>query len=164
MLDADTYKMRQGIPELIAGITLAGIDGASGTGIRIEHPEDAKKRKNLSKGIRAEVDEGKIALELDVNMEYGKDFMQLARERSVPLPRAVVTRIDITYHHPSTLRDAVRIRTRARFESDFRAVFEQEAVLEEDGTRLAEATTDMAFVDAEGNPAPCPVREALEID
>ena len=91
-------------------------------------------------------------------------FMQLARERSVPLPRAVVTRIDITYHHPSTLRDAVRIRTRARFESDFRAVFEQEAVLEEDGTRLAEATTDMAFVDAEGNPAPCPVREALEID
>jgi prolycopene isomerase len=91
-------------------------------------------------------------------------FMQLASERSIPLPRAVVTRIDITYHQPSTLGDAIMIRTRARFESDFRVVFEQEAVLERDGARLAEATTDMAFVDTEGNPVPCPVREALEID
>ncbi|MBW2260902.1 MAG: FAD-dependent oxidoreductase [Deltaproteobacteria bacterium] len=91
-------------------------------------------------------------------------FMQLSKERDIPLPRAVVTRIDVTYHHPSTLGDAVRIHTRARFESDFRVVFEQEAVLERDGTTLAEATTDMAFVDPEGNPVPCPVREALEID
>ncbi len=91
-------------------------------------------------------------------------FMQLAREKHIPLPRAVVTRIDVTYHHPSTLGDEIRIRTRARFESDFRVVFEQEAVIEQDGTTLAEATTDMAFVDPEGNPVPCPVREALEID
>ncbi|MBN2027779.1 MAG: Asp23/Gls24 family envelope stress response protein [Actinobacteria bacterium] len=80
MLDAGSYKMRQGIPELIAGIALAGIEGVSGIGIRIEHPEDARKRKNLSRGIKAEVDQGKIALEIDVNMEYGKEFMQLAME------------------------------------------------------------------------------------
>jgi len=91
MLDAGTYKMRQGIPELIAGITLAGIDGATGIGIRIEHPEDAKKRKNLSKGIKAEVDKDKIAFELDVNMEYGKDFMELAREIQRSLAETVAT-------------------------------------------------------------------------
>lgn len=97
MLDAGTFKMRHGIPELIAGITLAKIDGATGTGIRIEHPEDARKRKNLSKGIKAEVDRDSISFELDVNMEYGKDFMELAREiqRSVEEKVATMTGWDV---------------------------------------------------------------------
>jgi uncharacterized alkaline shock family protein YloU len=97
MLDAGSYKMRPGIPELIAGIALAGIDGATGTGMRVEHPEDFKKRKNLSKGIKAELDEGKIAFDLDVNMEYGKDFIELAGEiqRSLSEIVAVMTGWDV---------------------------------------------------------------------
>lgn len=89
-------------------------------------------------------------------------FMQIAEQRGVALPRAVYSRIDVRYHRPSTLRDEIDILTRARFESDFRVVFEQEAVLARDGIRLAEATTDLAFVDEDGNPVPCPIRRELE--
>ena len=79
MLDAGTFKMRPGILELIAGIALSGVEGASGTGVRLDHPEDLKKRKNLSKGIKAEADEGKVTFDVEVDLEYGKDFIELAR-------------------------------------------------------------------------------------
>jgi YbgC/YbaW family acyl-CoA thioester hydrolase len=91
-------------------------------------------------------------------------FMQIAKERDLSLPRAVVSRIEVSYHRPSTLADMIEIRTRGRFESDFRVVFEQEALLEADGSQLAEAVTEMAFVDPDGNPIPCPIREELEKD
>ena len=78
MLDAGDFKMRPGILELIAGIAIAGVDGATGTGVRPDHPEDLKKRKNLSRGIKAEVDEGKVSFDLEVELEYGKDFVELA--------------------------------------------------------------------------------------
>ena len=79
MLDAGTFKMHSGILELIAGIALSGVEGAMGTGMRADHPEDIKKRKNLGKGVRAEVDDTRIDFDLDVHMEYGKDFIDLAR-------------------------------------------------------------------------------------
>ncbi len=80
MLDAGTFKMRAGVLELIAGIALCGIDGALGTAMRADHPEDLKKRKNLAKGVKAEVDGNEIAFELDACMEYGKDFIGLSRQ------------------------------------------------------------------------------------
>ncbi len=89
-------------------------------------------------------------------------FMTMAKKEKIALPRAVVTHIDVRYHHPSTLGDAIEIVTLARFASDYRVVFEQEARLARDGTPLAEATTEMAFVDGDGSPVPCPVREQLE--
>jgi prolycopene isomerase len=88
-------------------------------------------------------------------------FMQIAKERSLALPRAVVKRLTVDYLRPSTLSDEIEIRTRGRFESDFRVVFEQEALLA-DGTRLATAVTELAFVDSNGEPAPCPIRDELE--
>jgi uncharacterized alkaline shock family protein YloU len=78
MLDAGTFKMRPGILELIAGIALSEVEGASGTGVRSDHPENLKRRKNLSRGIKADVDEGRVVLELDVNLDYGKDFHEVA--------------------------------------------------------------------------------------
>lgn len=77
MLDAGTYKMRPGILELIAGMALAGIEGASGVGARSDHPEDLKKRKNITKGIKAEAEEGEVSLELEVNLDYGKNCQQV---------------------------------------------------------------------------------------
>jgi len=87
-------------------------------------------------------------------------FMQLAKERGITLPRAVVKRIEVGYLHPSTLGDAIEIRTRGRFESDFRVVFEQEALRGD--LRLAEAVTELVFVDGNNEPIPCPVREQIE--
>lgn len=79
MPEAWTFKMRPGIVELIAGIALSLVDGASGIGLRSDHPEDARKRKHITKGIKAEVNEGKVVLDLEVNMDYGKDFNELGK-------------------------------------------------------------------------------------
>ena len=89
MLDAGTFKMRPGILELIAGIALSEVEGASGTGVRSDHPENLKRRKNLSRGIKADVDEGRVVLELDVNLDYGKDFHEVARLIQQEVKRAI---------------------------------------------------------------------------
>ncbi len=79
MLDAGSFKLRTGLLEVIAGIALSGVEGAWGMGVRCDHPDDLKKRKNLAKGIRVEVEEGKVTVDLDVNMDYGRDFQDTAR-------------------------------------------------------------------------------------
>ncbi len=89
MLQAESFKMRTGILELISGVALAGVEGASGIGVRADHPEDLRKRKNLSKGIKAEAEGYKAAIDVEVNMEYGKDFVALAREAQERVTGAV---------------------------------------------------------------------------
>ncbi len=78
--EPEPFRVRAGILELIAGIALGEVEGVSGTGARADHPEDRRKRKYLSRGIKAEAEEGRVAVEVDVNMEYGRDFTALARE------------------------------------------------------------------------------------
>jgi uncharacterized alkaline shock family protein YloU len=79
MVDAGDYKMRPGILELIAGISLSRIEGTSGVGIRSDHPEDAKKRKSLSKGIKSDLEEGRVSFEMEVQIDYGKDGYEVGR-------------------------------------------------------------------------------------
>jgi uncharacterized alkaline shock family protein YloU len=93
MFDAGDFKIRAGIPELIAGIALSGVEGAWGTGIRHDHPEDRKRRKSLSKGIKVEVEEGNVVFDVDVNMEYGKDFIAVARTIQAVVSAAVSSMI-----------------------------------------------------------------------
>ncbi len=87
---------------------------------------------------------------------------RLASARGFNLPRAVVSRIEVAYQKPSTLGDELEIRSRGRFESDWRVTFDQEAVLVRDGTPLATASVTLVFVDEDGNPAPTPLRAAFE--
>ena len=89
MMDMGIYKMRPGMLELIAGIALSEVEGASGVGVRSDHPEDLKKRKNLTKGIKAEHEEGKISLELEVNLDYGKDCYEVGRLIQQEVKKAV---------------------------------------------------------------------------
>jgi uncharacterized alkaline shock family protein YloU len=102
MIDAGSFKMRSGLLELIAGIALLDVEGAEGVGIRRGHPQDTRKRKNLAKGIRVDVSEGKVSVEMDVVMDYGKDFREVGRKVQEEVRRAVegmtgweVTRVDI---------------------------------------------------------------------
>jgi uncharacterized alkaline shock family protein YloU len=89
MLEAENFRMRAGIMELIAGIALAGVEGASGIGVRADHPEDLRKRKSLSKGIKVEAEGYKAAVDIDVNMEFGRDFVALAIEAQERVTGAV---------------------------------------------------------------------------
>jgi uncharacterized alkaline shock family protein YloU len=89
MLDTGIYKMRPGMLELIAGIALSEIEGASGVGVRSDHPDDLKKRKNLTKGIKADYEEGKVSLELEVHLDYGKDCHEVGKLIQQEVKKAV---------------------------------------------------------------------------
>ncbi|WP_287155200.1 Asp23/Gls24 family envelope stress response protein [Candidatus Solincola tengchongensis] len=80
MLEAGEYKLRQGVLELIAGIALNSVEGASGVGLRGEPAEEGRKRRNLAKGIKASPSEDGMTLDLEVNMDYGVDFHAVGAE------------------------------------------------------------------------------------
>lgn len=89
MLDAGDYKLRQGMLELMAGIALSQVDGASGVAMRVEGMDEGKRRKNLAKGIKAEASEGTVTFEVEVNMDYGKDFHLLGMRVQKAVKEAV---------------------------------------------------------------------------
>jgi len=93
MLDAGTYKMRPGILELIAGIAMNGVEGAASVAMRPDHPEDVKKRKALSKGIDVRVEEKNVIFDIDVNLDYGTDFLHVARSIQREVSRSVKTMV-----------------------------------------------------------------------
>jgi uncharacterized alkaline shock family protein YloU len=89
MLDVGIFRMRPGVLELIAGIALCRVEGASNIGGRSDRREDARKRKNLSKGIKAEVEKENIILDLDVSIDFGKNFNDVSKEIQREVKKAV---------------------------------------------------------------------------
>ncbi len=89
MFDAGDFKLRQGVLELIAGIAVNAVDGAWGVAVRPDHPEEKRKRKNLARGIKAEVDGKSVSFDIETHMEYGRDFNRVARELQREVARAV---------------------------------------------------------------------------
>ncbi len=89
MLDAGEYKLRSGMLELVAGIVLSTVEGATGVGVRGDNPEDLRKRKNLTRGIKAFAGEDSVTLEMDVHMDYGRDFHVVGRQVQRAVKEAV---------------------------------------------------------------------------
>ncbi len=85
------FKLRPGMLELVAGMAVSGVEGVWGSGARPEHPDDARKKRNLAKGVKAEAEGARAVIEVDVVMEYGRDFIALARETQGAVARAVET-------------------------------------------------------------------------
>ncbi len=91
------YRMKPGLMELIAGITLLKVEGASGVGRR-DHEERAAKKKNLAKGIHCEATDESVRADLDIIVEYGKDMHEVAssvqREVAATLAHMTGLRVD----------------------------------------------------------------------
>lgn len=94
MLDAGDYKLRQGMLEMMAGIALSQVEGASGVAMRGEGMDEGKKRKNFVKGIKAEANEGTVTFEVEVHMDYGRDFRQVGRQVQQAVKMAVESMTD----------------------------------------------------------------------
>ena len=92
------YRMKPGLLELIAGMTLLKVEGASGTGARRDHEERAARKKNLAKGIRCQATEESIQTDLDILVGYGKDMHEVAqavqREVAAALESMTGLRVD----------------------------------------------------------------------
>ncbi len=73
----------------------------------------------------------------------------------------VVYKAQLTYREGAVFGDVVEIRTSARLESEYRAVFEQRAHRKADGKLLVEGVVEMVCVDASRRPVPLPVSQKL---
>ncbi len=73
------YRMKPGLVELIAGITLLKVEGAWGVAARRDSEERAARKKNLAKGIHCQATEESVKVELDIQVEYGRDMHEVAR-------------------------------------------------------------------------------------
>ena len=75
----------------------------------------------------------------------------------------VVYRAHLAYRRGAEFGDRLRIETRARSESPYRATFEQRALRQQDGELLVTGHVDLVLVDASQRPAkfPEPVLEKI---
>ncbi len=77
--DCGTFRLRHGVLELIAGLALLEVEGVRGVGMRSGYGGERPKRKNLSKGIKAQVEEGRITFTLQIYADYDSEFLPVAR-------------------------------------------------------------------------------------
>lgn len=74
----ESFKLHAGILELIAGMALLKLEGGGGSGLRMDHPEDRQKKKNLVKGVKVTSEGEKLSLLLELNVDYGQDALKVA--------------------------------------------------------------------------------------
>ncbi len=90
--------MKPGLLEMIAGIALLKVEGASGIAARRDHEERAAKKKDLAKGIRCQATEEAVRADLDIMVGYGKDMHEVAmavqREVAAALENMTGLRVD----------------------------------------------------------------------
>lgn len=82
----EEFRLHAGILELIAGMALLKLEGGGSAGQRAENPDDRPRKKSLAKGIKANVEGGRVSLLLDLNVDYGQDALKVA-ERAQELAR-----------------------------------------------------------------------------
>lgn len=73
----------------------------------------------------------------------------------------VVYKAQLTYKDGAVFGDVIEVRSTARLESEYRAVFEQRAHRKADGKLLVEGSVEMVCVDAHKRPVPLPVSAKL---
>ncbi len=76
----EAFKLHSGVLELIAGIALNSGEGASGVALRGDTGEEGRRKKNLARGIKAAASDGRVTLDLEVHMDYGRDFHAVGAE------------------------------------------------------------------------------------
>lgn len=91
----EDYRLHSGLLELIAGIALLDLEGGSGIGVRPEHHEDRLKKKNLTKGIKATSEEDQVSFQLEIHVNYGRDFLVVAGQAQQLVKEAVEAMTDL---------------------------------------------------------------------
>lgn len=87
--DCGEYRIRHGVLELIAGLALLKVDGVKGAGLRAGQGDERPKRKNITRGIKAHVEEGNITLFLQVYADFEAEFLSVAETVQQKVKEAV---------------------------------------------------------------------------
>lgn len=73
------FKIASGVLELIAGIAVMEVEGVSGlSGSRIENITDFLGKKSLTKGIKVDVKDKEILVDIHLTVDYGLALQDIA--------------------------------------------------------------------------------------
>ncbi len=75
------FKIADGVLELIAGIAVIEVEGVSGlSGSAIENITDFLGKKSLTKGIKADVEDKELSIDIHLTADYGLALHDIARK------------------------------------------------------------------------------------
>jgi uncharacterized alkaline shock family protein YloU len=75
------FKIASGVLELIAGIAVMEVEGVSSlTGSRIESITDFLGKKSLTKGIKVDVKDKELAVDIHLTVDYGLALQDIGRK------------------------------------------------------------------------------------
>lgn len=119
----NTVRIADDVVGVIAGIAAMEVDGVAGMsgGFAAEVGERVTGKKNLAKGVRVQVGEKEVAVDLYIVVEYGVRIPEVAQKVQENVKRAVesmtgLDAVEINIHvqgvsfHTDSREDEVRVR------------------------------------------------------
>lgn len=89
--EADTVKIANDVVATIAGIAAAEIDGVAGmSGNMVSGISQILGKKQLTKGVKVEIEGQSVTLDISVIVQYGKSIPQVAAAIQAAVKQAVV--------------------------------------------------------------------------
>ena len=95
-LELGQVKISEDVVIIIAGIATAGVKGVSTTRTGMaEGISNLFSKNNYSKGIKVEINENAVVLEIFINVEYGYKISEVAREVQSAVKKEIETMTDM---------------------------------------------------------------------
>lgn len=95
-LEFGQVKISDDVVIIIAGIATSGVKGVSTTRTGVaEGISNLFSKNNYSKGIKVEINENTVVLDIFINVEYGYKISEVAREVQAAVKKEIETMTDM---------------------------------------------------------------------
>jgi len=95
-LEYGQVKISDDVVIIIAGIATSGVKGVSTTRTGVaEGISNLFSKNNYSKGIKVEINENNVVLDIFINVEYGYKINEVAREVQAAVKKEIETMTDL---------------------------------------------------------------------
>lgn len=95
-LEFGQVKISDDVVIIIAGIATSGVKGVSTTRTGVaEGISNLFSKNNYSKGIKVEINENTVVLDIFINVEYGYKLSEVAREVQAAVKKEIETMTDM---------------------------------------------------------------------
>lgn len=95
-LEFGQVKISDDVVIIIAGIATSGVKGVSATRTGVaDGISNLFSKNNYSKGIKVEINENTVVLDIFINVEYGYKISEVAREVQAAVKKEIETMTDM---------------------------------------------------------------------
>ncbi len=95
-LEFGQVKISDDVVIIIAGIATSGVKGVSTTRTGVaEGISNSFSKNNYSKGIKVEINENTVVLDIFINVEYGYKLSEVAKEVQAAVKKEIETMTDM---------------------------------------------------------------------